>query len=119
MSKGLRHVQIHENAVREANQNNCVVIYHVAGKLNFADIVTKEDTVCAHFLSLRNSLMSLPSGLHLPFQPVPSQCKSATIHLLPSDFLATTLAHNSFALLLPLGLRVCGAHQVMSSLTAH
>eukprot|EP00957_Ditylum_brightwellii_P149907 11416775-Ditylum_brightwellii.AAC.1 len=49
--------------------------------------------------------MSLPSGLQLPFQPVPSPCKSATVHLFPSDFLVTTLAHYSSALPLPLSLR--------------
>eukprot|EP00957_Ditylum_brightwellii_P146936 11186821-Ditylum_brightwellii.AAC.1 len=62
--------------------------------------------------------MSLPSGSNLPFQLVPSQCKSAAVHLFPSNFLATTHAHGSSALPLPLGLRAVwssSGHELIDS----
>lgn len=56
-SKGLRHIQIRENAIRESIQNKHVSISHVEGKINPADIFTKEDRDTNHFLQLRNLLL--------------------------------------------------------------
>ena len=59
-SKNTRHIQIRENAVRESVQNKTVQILHVDGKTNLADIFTKEDRDIAHFIRIRDTLMSLP-----------------------------------------------------------
>lgn len=57
-TKGLRHVQIRENAVRESVQNNFAEILHVAGKVNLSDLFTKEDKDDTHFVQLRDLLLS-------------------------------------------------------------
>jgi hypothetical protein len=41
-TKGLRHVQMRENRIRENIASNFIQFYHVDGKLNLADIFTKE-----------------------------------------------------------------------------
>ena len=41
-TKGLRYIQIRENSVREAVQNKIVTIKHIDGKINLADLFTKE-----------------------------------------------------------------------------
>ena len=56
-TKGLRYIQIRENAVRESVLSNFVVIKHIEGKINLADIFTKEDKDCAHFISIRDMLV--------------------------------------------------------------
>ena len=56
-SKGLHHIQIKENAVRENIQNKSIKISHVDGKTNIADIFTKEDKDTAHYLELRDLLL--------------------------------------------------------------
>jgi hypothetical protein len=45
-TKGLHHIQMHENMVRENIVSNFVTICHVNGKLNLADIFTKEMKDC-------------------------------------------------------------------------
>ena len=57
-TKGLRHVQIRENAVRESVFNKDIEVAHVAGNVNLSDIFTKEDRHTVHFLSLRDVIMS-------------------------------------------------------------
>ena len=59
-SKGLRHIQIKENVVRENVANKTISISHVEGKVNIADIFTKEDKDLNHFLSIRNLLLFDP-----------------------------------------------------------
>ena len=56
-TKGLRHVQIRENAVRESVNDKNVSIQHVQGEVNLADLFTKEDKNPTHFLATRNILM--------------------------------------------------------------
>jgi hypothetical protein len=41
-TKGLRHIQMKENLVRENIASNFVNVRHVDGKVNLADIFTKE-----------------------------------------------------------------------------
>ena len=65
-SRVIRHIQIRENASREAMQNKKVLITHIQGKHNPADILTKEQKDPSSFLTLRNIIMSPP------FQPDPS-----------------------------------------------
>jgi hypothetical protein len=56
-SKGLRHIQMRENRVRENVNSKFVNILHVDGKHNIADIFTKEMRDINHFVELRNLFM--------------------------------------------------------------
>ena len=56
-TKGLRYIQIRENAVRESILSNFIRVKHIAGKINPADIFTKEDKDCAHFIAIRDILV--------------------------------------------------------------
>jgi hypothetical protein len=56
-TKGLRHVQMRENRVRENVTSQFVTICHVDGRKNIADIFTKEMRDTAHFIELRNLFM--------------------------------------------------------------
>jgi hypothetical protein len=60
-TKGLRHIQMQENHVRENAENNFVSIQHIGGKQNLADLFTKEMKDTNHFVELRD-LMVHPRG---------------------------------------------------------
>jgi hypothetical protein len=60
-TKGLRHIQMRENMVREQVENNFVSIKHIGGKVNIADLYTKEMRDTTHFVQLRNLIMRPPS----------------------------------------------------------
>ena len=51
-TKGFRHIQMKENRVRENIQSNFVKICHVNGKVNLADLFTKEMKDTGHFVEL-------------------------------------------------------------------
>jgi deoxyuridine 5'-triphosphate nucleotidohydrolase len=57
-TKGLRHIQIRENSVREAYHDNFIDIHHIAGKLNLSDMFTKEEKDVQHFLTIRDVVLS-------------------------------------------------------------
>ena len=59
-TKGLRHIQIRENAVREDVQAGNVKIVHIGGDMNLSDLFTKEDKDVKHFLSIRDVLLEKP-----------------------------------------------------------
>ena len=59
-TKGLRYIQIRENAVRENVQANVITVNHIGGKLNPSDIFTKEDRDVDHFQQCVNALCSTP-----------------------------------------------------------
>ena len=59
-TKGLRYIQIRENAVRENIQAGTVSVKHITGKTNPSDIFTKEDRDVAHYIQCRDSLCSTP-----------------------------------------------------------
>lgn len=61
-TKGLRHIQMRENMVRENVTNNFIQIKHIGGKQNLADLFTKEMKDTAHFVELRD-LMMRPRGI--------------------------------------------------------
>jgi len=61
-TKGMRHVNIRENAVREARLCGEVSILHIAGASNPADLFTKEFKPDSTFWSLRSLLMFYPSA---------------------------------------------------------
>ena len=59
-NRNIRHIQIRENATREAVHKKKVKIHHVGGKDNPADIFTKEQKDTTHFLKLRDIILSKP-----------------------------------------------------------
>jgi hypothetical protein len=56
-TKGLHHIQMKENRVRENVQNSFVHICHVDGKTNLADLFTKEMRDTSHFVALRDIML--------------------------------------------------------------
>ena len=60
-TKGLRHITIRENSVRELVQKKFATIKHISGNINPSDIFTKEDKDKYHFILLRNLLVSPPN----------------------------------------------------------
>jgi hypothetical protein len=56
-TKGLQHIQMKENHIRENIANKFVTIHHVDGKVNMADIFTKEMKDTNHFVELRDLMM--------------------------------------------------------------
>jgi hypothetical protein len=65
-TKGMRHYNIRENAVREAvNEFFEVKVCHIGGKQNPADIFTKEFKDAKTFLDLRSLLIVRSSGHHV------------------------------------------------------
>ncbi len=88
-----------ENLVREWVQDGVLNVLHVKGRVNPADIFTKEMWDGAHFWCLHDSFMCRLSLLvihhsHLAPQPVPTQ-------VVPSAALSRTVyAHNSYFLAL-------------------
>ncbi len=56
-SKAARHIELRENSIQEWVQDKTLNIVHVAGKVNPANIFTKEMKDGAHFCCLRDSFM--------------------------------------------------------------
>ena len=56
-TKGLRHIQMRENRVRENVSSKFVQIQHINGKLNLADLFTKEMKDVGHFVELRDLML--------------------------------------------------------------
>ena len=53
-TRTIRHVQLRDNAVREAVQKKHIDIKHIPGSENIADTFTKEDKAKSHFKRLRS-----------------------------------------------------------------
>ena len=65
-TKGMRHVNIRENCVREAvHEFHEVQIFHIPGKHNPSDIFTKEHKDVTAFLTLRDTLLRRSPSLQL------------------------------------------------------
>jgi hypothetical protein len=59
----MRHYNVRENAVREAiNEYKEVTVQHIGGKVNPADLFTKEHKSDETFRNLRDSFMSRRSS---------------------------------------------------------
>jgi hypothetical protein len=56
-SKGLRHIQMRGNRIDENIECKFVQVCHVDGKINLADIFSKEMKDTAHFVELRDLFM--------------------------------------------------------------
>jgi hypothetical protein len=57
-AKGLRHIQMCDNCIRENIASDFIHVCHVDGKLNLAVIFTKEMKDTGHFVELRDVIMS-------------------------------------------------------------
>jgi hypothetical protein len=57
-TKGLRHIQMRENAVREQVQLGLITVEHIGGKQNLSDAFTKEEKDPEHFITCRNLLVT-------------------------------------------------------------
>jgi hypothetical protein len=57
-TKGLRHIQMRENAVREQIQLGFITVEHIGGKQNLADAFTKEEKDTNHLITCRDLLVS-------------------------------------------------------------
>ena len=77
-TRSIRHIQLRENAVREAVQSGIISVLHVPGTSNPSDILTKEDRDTAHYVSLRDCVVSpSPSSRHVTLV--------STLRVTPSD----------------------------------
>jgi len=56
-SKGLRHIPMRENRIRENIVSKFVKILHIDGKINLADVFTKEIKDISHFVEIRDLFM--------------------------------------------------------------
>jgi deoxyuridine 5'-triphosphate nucleotidohydrolase len=63
-TKGLRHLQMRENAVRESVQNGFIETRHCQGKYNLSDMFTKEDKDTLHFIEIRDHIMADSIPIH-------------------------------------------------------
>ena len=65
-TRSIRHIQLRENAVRDAVQSGLISVLHVPGTSNPSDILTKEDRDPAHYLSLGDCVVSpIPTAYHV------------------------------------------------------
>jgi hypothetical protein len=56
-SKKIQHMELRENSVREWVENKTLNVLHISGRVNPADIFTKEMRDGAHFWRLRDSFV--------------------------------------------------------------
>jgi len=85
-TKGLRHLQIRENAIRESSK--IIEIEHVAGKINPADMFTKEDKDATHFIQLRDTIVTDPLSPNIiQAKTAKAQNKGNATHHSPDAFI--------------------------------
>ena len=56
-TKGIKHLNLNENMIREVVQEGVATIRHIPGLINSSGLFTKEIKCCAHFRRLRDSMM--------------------------------------------------------------
>ena len=76
-SKGVKHINLRENHVRESHQSQTVNITHIPGIINPSDIFTKEMKDGAHFRRLRDSMMVSKAAFLKYHHSVPSHIISS------------------------------------------
>jgi hypothetical protein len=47
-----------ENAIQEGVQDDFITVLHIEGKVNLADMFTKEDKDTEHFIQIRDLIMT-------------------------------------------------------------
>lgn len=77
-TKGIKHVNLRENRVREAQVAGHVHVKHIPGVINSADIFTKELKDSAHFRRLRDSFMVSKSNFKQFHHNVPNHMAPKT-----------------------------------------
>ena len=99
-TRGLRHIQMRENAVREQVQQGLITVEHIGRKQNLADPFTKEEKDTEHFLCCRDLLVTkAPSSTHTFFSdihPPPHDThsdKTQTKNIISTDSLANANGH--------------------------
>ena len=70
-TKGLRYIQIRENAVRESVLSKFIEVKHIDGKVNLADLFTKEHKDTAHFCAIRDLLVQEAPRFHHSVRQTP------------------------------------------------
>mmetsp|Transcript_3382 Transcript_3382/g.5163 ORF Transcript_3382/g.5163 Transcript_3382/m.5163 type:complete len:553 (-) Transcript_3382:330-1988(-) len=84
-TKGLKHIQLRENALRESVQSGVIEVEHIGGKTNPSDIFTKEDRDVQHFTDCRDTMVVDPPSLSINIDNKP--CSEPTAQILrPSGF---------------------------------
>jgi hypothetical protein len=63
-TKGTRHIELQENSIWKWVEDKTLSVKHVPGKINPANILTKEMKDGAHFWRLQDSFMSLLSNFN-------------------------------------------------------
>ena len=63
ITKRLRHLNMREIAVRDAIRDQEIAVHHIPGKVNPANLLTKEHRDVAHFRELRDILVPSISGV--------------------------------------------------------
>ena len=79
-NKGIKHINLRENKVREVHANGTVAVTHIPGAINGSDIFTKEMKDAAHFRRLRDCMMVSRAAFLRHGHAVPS-------HVLPHSVL--------------------------------
>ena len=77
-TKGVKHINLKENMVREAHQAKRVNVAHIPGVINSSDIFTKEIKDAAHFRRLRDSMMVSLSNFQKYAHNVPEHWNDKT-----------------------------------------
>ena len=56
-TKGIKHLNLRENMIRETVHDKEATIFHIPGVINGSDLFTKEIRDQAHFCACRDSMM--------------------------------------------------------------
>ena len=97
-TKGLRHLQIRENAVRESIDNKFINVHHIGGAINPSDLFTKEDKDATHYLAIRDVLVTTPPPVSVPAVGVaPNPCTQtlSVLAVAPNSCVQNTDKSNS------------------------
>ncbi len=123
-SKAACHIKLYENSIQEWVQDKTLNVVHVAGKINPADIFTKEMKDSAHFCRLRDSFMIHLSDfvndslldLHHACQLSPQLTPAAALVSLASGCTSymATLASSSFCHTLSNVSHLCSAEHSLT-----
>jgi len=90
-TKGIKHLNLCENMVRERHQAGQVMVVHIPGIINPSDIFTKEMKDATHFRRLRDYMMVSKSAFLKYTRPVPTVLATAE-RILPYYSLRSQLA---------------------------
>ena len=71
-TKGIKHLNLRENKVREAQASEQVLVTHIPGTLNSSNLLTKELKDAGLYRQLRNTIMVLKAILLWHHHNVPA-----------------------------------------------